>query len=91
MMEQMSANQLTPSEDVSNYLATLGGEDTKAIADAAKKTKIDPATLLTLLSAFTSNNQVKPPMPSKQATATRGLIFDDEDPYERYKRQGGIL
>ena len=91
MMEQMSANQLTPSEDVSNYLATLGGGDTKAIAAATKKAQIDPATLLTLLSAFTSNNQVKPPMPSKQATATRGLIFDDEDPYERYKRQGGIL
>lgn len=64
-------------------------EAVKAVADATKK--IDPNTLLTLLSAFTSNNQVKPPMPSKQATATRGLMFDDEDPYERYKRQGGIL
>ena len=64
-------------------------EAVKAVADATKK--IDPNTLLTLLSAFTSNNQVNPPMPTKQATATRGLVFDDEDPYERYKRQGGIL
>lgn len=60
-----------------------------AVADAVKNSNISPSTLLTLLSAFTSNNQVKPPMPTTQATATKGLVFNDEDPYKRYR--GGIL
>lgn len=88
MMEQTPTNQLTPSKDVSDYLATLGGKDTKAIAKATEG--INPNTLITLLSAF-QQDKPKAPTITTTPTATRGLIFDDEDPYERYRRQGGIL
>lgn len=71
------------------YDLDKGTFKTDAVADAVQNANISPSTLLTLLNAFSSNNQPKAPMPTTQATATKGLVFDDEDPYKRYR--GGVL
>jgi hypothetical protein len=81
-------NQIKPSKEVSEYIAALGKEDSKAITEAAKE--ISPNTLITLLSAF-QQDKPKAPIITDTPTATRGLMFDDEDPYERYRRQGGMF
>lgn len=81
-------NQIKPSKEVSEYIAALGKGDSKAITEAAKG--ISPNTLITLLSAF-QQDKPKAPTITTTPTATRGLVFDDEDPYERYRRQGGMF
>lgn len=89
MMQQMSTNEnLNPSKEVKDYLSVLGGGDTKAVAEATKG--ISPNTLMTLLSAFQTDKPTPPPL-TKIPTATKGVLQDYEDPYERYRRQGGIL
>ena len=65
-----------------------GKEAVEAVSEATKG--MSPNTLITLLSAF-QQDKPKAPTITDTPTATRGLMFDDEDPYERYRRQGGIL
>ena len=65
-----------------------GKEAVEAVSEATKG--MSPNTLITLLSAF-QQDKTKAPTITDIPTATRGLMFDDEDPYERYRRQGGIF
>jgi len=81
-------NQIKPSKEVSEYITALGKGDSKAVTEAAKG--ISPNTLITLLSAF-QQDKPKAPTITTTPTASRGLMFDDEDPYERYRRQGGMF
>jgi hypothetical protein len=81
-------NQIKPSKEVAEYITALGKGDSKAVTEAAKG--ISPNTLITLLSAF-QQDKPKAPTITTTPTAARGLMFDDEDPYERYRRQGGMF
>lgn len=79
-------NQIKPSKEVSEYLSTLGKGDSKAIAEATKG--MSPYTLMTLLSAFQTDKPTAPTI-TTTPTATRGLVFDDEDLYKR--NRGGMF
>tara|TARA_X000000368_G_scaffold392541_1_gene357395 strand:+ start:4588 stop:5160 length:573 start_codon:yes stop_codon:yes gene_type:complete len=65
-----------------------GKEAVKAVAEATKG--MSPNTLMTLLSAF-QTDKPKPPPVTKIPTATKGVLQDYEDPYEKYRRQGGMF
>ena len=79
-------NQIKPSKEVSDYLSTLGTGDSKAVAEATKG--MSPYTLMTLLSAFQTDKPTAPTI-TTTPTATRGLVFDDEDLYKR--NRGGMF
>jgi len=80
------SNQIKPSKEVAEYLSTLGKGDSKAVAEATKG--MSPYTLMTLLSAFQTDRPTAPTI-TTTPTATRGLVFDEEDPYKRYR--GGMF
>ena len=71
-------------------LAEVYNIPTKEIAETPANSTMSPLSLITLLSAF-QQDKPKAPTITDTPTATRGLMFDDEDPYERYRRQGGMF
>jgi hypothetical protein len=61
----------------------------KEIAETPIESTMSPLTLITLLSAFSGGSSGRPAAPTIMPTqATPGLMFQSEDPYEKYRRRG---
>lgn len=74
------------------YNLGQGGFASDEVAKQVASQSMSPATLFTLMSALSGmSNRPTAPTITTTPTATRGLIFDDENPYERYRRQGGLF